>query len=471
MPKLSTYDVLIIGSGSAGFSAAEAAHAQGAKVCVIESDRLGGECPNYACVPSKALLKTAQMYRAVQHARDFGIPSSLASVSFSELMKYRHHVVETITGGGVFGDRYEKIFTKLGIHVKKGTAEFGDDDTVEVHGEMIRAKAFVIATGTVDYIPPITGIQKFKYLKWKDALCLSKQPQSLAIIGGGPVGCEIAVFFATFGTRVVLLQSAPYVLHREDKEISLLAQEALERLKIEVVTNANVTEVVNGGAGVLGVSVDVGGNNKMHAVEQVLLAAGNRPNTHGLGLEELEVETDERGWIRTNKEQKTNLSHIFAAGDVTGGMRFTHTAHYEGYVAGYNAALVAKNKRSARRKSDERVIPRAMFIAPEVASVGMTQAEVTKAYKKAMVGRAQIATLSRSVTDQTRFGMLKIVAHPSTRKVLGGHMIGERAGEVIHEIALAIHLGATVDKLATLIHAFPTYSEAVAAAANSTRIE
>lgn len=471
MSKFPIYDVIVIGSGSAGFSAAEAARAQGASVCMIEEERLGGECPNYACVPSKAILKAAKAYRSLMVARHFGVQTGKVSFDFAEVMKYRQGAVDTITGGGSFGRRYEQIFKKMGVDVKQGRARFVAEDTVEVESEHLRARAFVVATGTVDFIPPIPGLDRAKHLEWKEAIQMTKQPKSLGIIGGGPVGCEIATFFASFGTRVVLVQSAPHVLHREDPEIAGLARQALEGLGVEVVTSANVFEVVNGGAGVYGMQVDVGGNRKMHAVEQLIVATGRRANTQGLHLEEADVKTDERGWIVTNREQRTSASHVFAAGDVDGGMQFTHTAHHEGYVAGYNAALTAKNRRTARMKSDERVVPRATFIVPEVASVGMTAPEAQKAYKKALVGRCEIATLGRAVTDSARFGLLKIVAHPKTRKVLGGHMIGERAGEVIHEIALAIHVGASVDKLATLIHAYPTFSEAVAVAASGVRME
>jgi mercuric reductase len=465
------YDVIVIGSGAAGFSAVESARAEGAKVCLIEQDRLGGECPNDACVPSKALLKTASIYRQTQHTREFGIQIGAVTFDFAEIMKYRQRVVETITGGGVFGERYEKIFRSLNVDVKKGKAVFVDQHTVEVNGVHLQGKAFVIATGTLEYIPPIVGLETVKYLRWKEAMQLKRLPKSLAIIGGGPVGCELATFFSSFGVRIVLLQSASRVLHREDAEISALAREALSDLKIEILTNANVVEVINGGVGAYGLKVDVAGNRTMHAVEQIVLAAGKRANTDGLGLEKAGVRLDSRGNIVTSKEQKSSVAHIFAAGDVDDGMMFTHTAHHEGFVAGRNAALLAKKKRAPRSRSDERVVPRCTFIAPEVASVGMTQEEAKEAIGKALIGRSQIAALGRAVTDNTRVGMLKIVAHPKTRKALGGHMIGERAGEVIHEIALAIHLGATVDKLACMIHAYPTYSEIVSVAASNVRLE
>lgn len=471
MPKIQTFDVIIIGSGSAGFSAAEAARKAGASVCVVEQERLGGECPNFACIPSKALLKAASVFRLAGRAREFGVNVGSVSYDFDSVIKYRESVVKSITGGGIFGDRYEKILRSLNITLKIGQAKFVDEHTIEVKGENLIGKTFVIATGTVDFVPPIKGIETLKYLRWKDALLLKRQPKSLAIIGGGPVGCELATFFASFGTRVVLIQSAPQVLHREDEEIAGLARETLESLGVEVITNANVFEVVNGGGGVYGVHVDVAGNRTMHAVEQVVLSAGTRANIAGLGLEEIDVEIDKRGFIITTKEQRTSVVHIFAAGDVDGGLQFTHTAHHEGYVAGYNAALTAKKKRTARMKIDERVVSRVTFLSLEVASVGMTQKEAKEAFGKVLVGRYPIAALGRAVTEHSSDGMMKLVAHPKTRKILGGHMIGNRAGEVIHEVALAIYLNAIIDKLAGMIHAFPTYSESITAAASSSKLE
>lgn len=468
--KKNNFDVIVIGSGSAGFSAAGSARAQGTRVCIIEQDRLGGECPNFACVPSKALLKTAAVYRLVQHAREFGIQTGSVSYDFGQLMDYRKRIVETLTGGGARGARYEKIFSTLGIEVKMGRASFLNEQTIDVDGEHLTARAFVIATGSIDFRPPIAGLESVKYLRWKDALLLARQPKSLAIIGGGPVGCELSTFFVSFGTRVVLLQSAPRVLHREDEEISALALERLYALKVQVVLNANVQEVVNGGAGVYGVKVKAGTEEIMHAVEQIVLATGKQSNIDGLGLDEIGVGMNKQGAIRVNKYQATDVSHIFAAGDVDGGMQFTHTAHYEGRIAGHNAALLAKKKRSAKLFVDERVVPRVTFLDPEVASVGMTTGEAKQKLKKVLVGRCEIATLGRSVTEQRRFGLLKIIVHPKTRKVLGGHMIGERAGEVIHEVALAMYLNVSIDKLSEMIHAYPTFSEAVVVAASNVEV-
>ncbi len=467
MPKVPSYDVVIIGTGSAGFSAAEGARSLGASVCVIEKEKFGGECPNYACVPSKALLKAAKVYRTLNHARGLGIEIGKRDFDFSAVMAYRKKVVETITGGGIHGDRYHDLLEQLGAHCLMGDARFIDAHTLEVNGSNIHGKAIVIATGTVDFIPPILGLDSSAYSSWKDVIRASRQPKTMGIIGGGPVGCEIATIYASLGTKVTIFQTAPVILNREDKEISLLAGKTLEQLGVEIITGAQISEVVNTGGGVTGVKVA----GKMHAFEELVVATGKRPNIATLGLEEAGVLLDERGALNTTKEQRTNVKHILAAGDVDGGMQFTHTAHHEGWVAGYNAALSAKRKRTAPRKVDLRVVPRATFIDPEVASVGLTEAQARKKHETLVIGRWQVAALGRAVTDSKRFGLIKLVAHPKTRKLLGAHIIGERAGEVIHEAALAIYLGATIDKLSGMIHAFPTYSEGLKAAAAAAKEE
>ncbi len=466
-----TYDVIVIGNGSAGFSAVEAARNSGASVCVIEKEVLGGECPNFACVPSKAILKAAKTYRTVQHARGFGIELGKIGFDFSEVMKYRQKVVDTITGGGEIGDRYRQILEKLKVDVKMGEAVFLDDKTLSVDGELVHGKTIIIATGTVDFVPPITGIDETHFIGWKEAISQKRQPKSMAIIGGGPVGCEIATFYASFGTRVVLFQGAPTILNREDEEIAAIAQDAIGKLGVEVFANAKVTEVIDAQGGVYGVKADVNGEQVTSAVDQIVVAAGKRANVQGLALEEAGVELDQRGNIKTGKDQRTSVKHIFAAGDVVGGMQFTHTAHHRGYVAGHNAALTAQKKRTAPRKVDMRVVPRVTFVEPEVASVGMTATQVKKMHKQVLVGRYQVAALGRAVTENARVGLIKIVAHPKTGKILGGHVIGERAGEVVHEIALAIYLNTTMEKLAGMIRAFPTYSEGISAAAAMAKIE
>lgn len=466
MSKKQSFDVIVIGSGSAGFSAVEAASAQGVSVCLIEKARLGGECPNYACIPSKALLKSAHAYRSLSQLREVGVDISKKNIEWEDVQEYRKRVVERITGGGTKGDRYLTILKKLGVKHVLGEATFIDDNTIQVNEKTFTAKSIVIAAGTEDFIPPISGIDKIPYLNWKQALQLKKLPKSIAIIGGGPVGCEMATIFASFGVRVTLLQASPYVLNREDSDVSERAFQALKQLGVDVVVSANIEEFVNGRVGVIGLRVQSDEGENMYAVEQVILATGKRFNASNLGVDTLRMTLDERGYIKTNRQQKTSIKHIFAAGDVNGGLQFTHTAHHEGWVAGYNAAQGAKGKNSFK-KTDERVVPRVTFIDPEVASVGLTEAQVMEEHGAVFVGSYDIGTLGRSVTEDERLGFIKIVAHPKTKQILGGHAICPHAGEMIHEIALAMYLNAQMEDLASMIHAFPTYSEGIKAAAST----
>lgn len=464
-----TYDVIVVGSGSAGFSAAEAASSLGASVCLVEKDKLGGECPNLACIPSKALLASARALRNAHETKLFGAACGVVSFQFEDIMKYRDRVVEKITGGGARGVRYEHLLKDLHVDVVYGRAEFEDDRTVIVDNVRLEGKTMVIATGSTDFIPDIPGLDQVHFWHWYDALSKKRQPKSLAIIGGGPVACEIATFYATFGTRIVLIQRSSRLLSREDEECARFAEDQLRAMGVDIVTDATISNIVDGRGGVYGVHVDVRGVKTMHAVEQIVVATGKRARTSG--LEAAALKLDASGAVVVTKEQQTNKKHLFAAGDVCGGMILTNVAHHEGFVAGYNAALVALNKRSPKIIRDERVVPRVTFVEPEFASVGATAEDVKTRFGSVFVGRSQMQSLGRSLADHAPNGIVKLVAHPKTRKILGGSIIGPHAGEMIHEVSLAIYANLTMDKLAEMIHAFPTYAEAVRDAASQLTLE
>src|SRR3990167_9307669 len=239
MPTHKSYDVIILGSGSAGFSAAEAAHKQGASVCVVEKEKFGGECPHVACIPTKAMLKTSKVLHSLRQARDFGMSVGGIEIDFLKMMAYTKKVVQQVTGGGNEKDLYQKKLGQLGIDTVVGEGAFFDGQTMVVKSiqteTWLKAKAFAIATGTIPFIPSIEGIEQVHTLTFKDIWSLKHQPKSLAIIGGGPVGCEFATFFSAIGTHVTLIHSGPYVLHREDEEIARLAQEAMEEQGIEII--------------------------------------------------------------------------------------------------------------------------------------------------------------------------------------------------------------------------------------------
>lgn len=448
-----TYDLLVIGSGSAGFSAAHAAKGTGRRIGIVEADRLGGECPNWACVPTKVLLKSAYEFRAAQRAATYGVHYKDVSLSFTDVMKRRGKIA-----GALGGPRIASIADQLGIDVLRGFATFLDEHTIEVDGKQVTADKFVIATGSTTFVPPIPGLDTVDWIDFKAAVSLEAPPKSLLIVGGGPVGCELALAYATFGSKVTMLQAADQVLHREDEALSELARAGLEAAGIAVHTGVEVVRVQEGAPGVQA-QVRIGKAIQTFKAERLLLATGKTAATAGLGCKAAGVDVDAKGRVVTNSELRTTAKHIWAAGDVDGGMQFTHMAHYEGALAGKNAFA------KTGTRVDDRVVPRVTFVDPEIASVGLTETQVKERYGSCLAGTFDYKGLGRAFLDDHRTGLVKIVADPKTRKILGGHVAGERAGELVHQIAMAMQLRARVEDVATMIHAYPTYSEAVAGAA------
>ncbi|MFH1632221.1 MAG: NAD(P)/FAD-dependent oxidoreductase [bacterium] len=454
------FDVLIIGAGAAGISAAQAASSAGAKVCMIEKAEMGGECPNWACVPSKAMLTSAKMYHmAKHHLEDFGLHADGVTFSFSRIMLRKDNIVSAITGKG---KRIGKMMTGSGVKVEHGAAEFVDSHTIMVGKKKISAKSIIIATGSTNFVPPIDGIDKVG-LGFREVVSLRRQPGSVAIVGAGPVGCEFATFFAMLGTKVTLLQLDKQILNREDLEIAAIVEKKLSDYGANILTDTKTLGVARQGRKKR-VTYQTGRMKRQSVlVDQVIVAAGKRASLDGIKIEKSGVKVDAKGRLKLNDKLQTNVGHIFAAGDVTGGMMFTHIAHEEGEVAGHNAVC---SRPGSMRRRDLRVVPRVTFTHPEVASVGVTQAEAAIMKMKFEVISFPVGSLARAITDGSREGMIKLVVDKKSRKILGAHMAGNHAGDVIHEAALAMHANLTVDDIAATIHAFPTYSEALAAAAS-----
>ncbi|PIQ67680.1 dihydrolipoyl dehydrogenase [Candidatus Uhrbacteria bacterium CG_4_10_14_0_2_um_filter_41_7] len=458
------FDVIVIGSGSAGFSAAETAQARGAKVLVIESGDWGGECPNSACIPTKALLKSAKRYREVtKNLEDFGISAGSVGFSFANIMAEKNKIVDLITS---HGQKIPRLAKEFGIQTVKGKAVFLDQNTIVVEKKKYTAKAFVIATGAIDFIPPIAGLTELGFISYKDIMKMKKLPKSIAIIGGGAVSCEFATFFSTFGVKVHILQLDPTILIREDVEIANLATHELMKNGVEVYVDTKTLSVEKYGRRKR-VTFDEGKHQREHIiVDEVMVAAGKRANVSELKLENAKVKVDDRGRLKVTEDLQTSAKHIFTAGDVSGGFLFTHTARTEGAIAGNNVVNFLEKQKS-RLKRDMRVVPRVTFTNPEVASVGITSDTAGMLKKEVLIGRFPIGALGRAVTERDRRGLVKIIVDKKTRKILGGHIIGERAGELIHEIAFAMEVDCRVDVLANMIHAYPSYSEAIAGAASS----
>lgn len=451
------YDVIVIGGGAAGTEAAFAISNALKKVCLIEESKLGGECPNWACIPSKAMAKCAQSYYFAKHKmNNFGVYAESVTYNYKKIMTYKNAVVEVIAGA----NRMEKLLSSARVDVVKGRAQFVNDKTVAVGQELFSANKIVIATGTESFIPPITGLEEVGYMTFRDAVTKTVAPKSIVIVGGGPVACEFASFYAMLGIKVILIEIAKSILQFEDSEISTLATNDLKELGVDVLLNTRVLSVQKHGRKKMIIFQEGRKIRKNVLVDEILIAVGKRANTSWLDLEKAGVKLDKRGFVAVNEMLQTNKKHIFAVGDITGMVQLTSVAHYHGALAAQN--ILAKSMRTMK-KVDLSIVPSVVFMKQEVASVGLSSEMAKKNKIKFNVHKFPIGYLGRAVTDSEGSGLLKIITEKKTDRLLGGHMIGPRAGEVIHEIALGIKLNAKLSDLTEMIHAFPTYSEAIPA--------
>jgi len=455
------FEIIIIGSGPAGVAAAEAAHAAGARsIAVVESaPRLGGECPNWGCIPTKSLLSSIEGIVAAKHQGRYTVDLPKAGVDFGSLLKRERRIVDLVTGGG----RIEKVLNELGVELIRGRAKFTGPDEIEVAGKRYAAARFIIAAGGVQVIPMIPGLRETGYLTVEDILGLAKTPRSLVIIGGGPIGCEFAQIFAPLGAAVTIIEYADHILPREDAEIAAVVEQSFRDQKIDLLTSTKIEAVDRErDSVVLTVRLRDGGTRQVKA-EKIFLAAGRKPDLSGLGLETAGVGINEDGRVLFNDFFQTDNPAIYIAGDAAGRMMYTSVAHREGSAAGHNA--VKGNEISVNLS----VLPRGTYCHPEVGSVGLTEKEARDQGFEVGVGRAPYAMLSRSLTSGEMEGLVKIVADLKTGLILGGHIVGQSASELVHELALAMYTGLTYQDLANMIHAFPTFAEGIGAAANDVK--
>lgn len=455
-PKTSSiFEVVIIGGGGAGIAAVEGARDAGAKkICLVEAGDLGGECPHRACVPTKSLLASAKMYKSfLKNGPEFGVHGR-PKFDLKQAMARKEAVIDAITGGG----RLESYLKSQGVELIKGKAVFEDAHTLRAGSRVLNTKTVVIATGAIDVMPPIAGIDEVDVLSYADAVDLPRLPQSIAIIGGGPVGSEFATFFASVGVRTVLIEPADHLLVHEEAELSLLAETAMRDLGVTVLTKTKPLGLKKEQKGIR-VTYQVGQRPRQYVwVEAVLVAAGKIPNLQNLAVERAKVKTDNTGRVAVNSKLQTNTKHVFLAGDVSGRLMFTHTAHYEGYIAGWNAI-----KPKEAYDTDLSVIPRVTFVDPELASVGLTQAQALKAGYAPVIYRTPLHMLARAAVDGKQTGLMKVIVDKKSDLILGAHMLGEHAGEVIHELALAMRHALPFGAVRSGLRAYPTYSEAISA--------
>ena len=446
-PSTFDFDLICIGSGSAGTVAANLSGQAGHRVAVIEADLVGGECPNFGCIPTKALLRaTGSLTRAAQ-ARAYGLEASDLNLNYAKVQAYKDRA-RTNTGA----DQGDKALTSLGISFFRGQAQFLTPWVVQVGDRRLRSRNFLIATGAETAIPPIPGLETTPFLTARQAIELPRPPQSLLIIGGGAIGCELAEIFRAFRVRVQIVEAADRLLPAEDPEVGQVVGRIMTNKGIQVQVAASATRVSRAGQ-MVRVDFSHQDNSQQAVVDQLILATGKQPTLANLNLEAAQVTTS-NGRLVVNDRLQTSQKHIYAAGDVIGPHCFTHMAIYQSQIVAHN--LWNRNK----RRVSYRVVPRCIFLDPEVAAVGPTEAELQQGQIKYRKAITPISAIGRSNTSQQRTGLVKVLASPRGR-LLGGTIIAPRAGEMIHELAVAVRANLTTRDLVDTIHAFPTWSQAI----------
>jgi pyruvate/2-oxoglutarate dehydrogenase complex dihydrolipoamide dehydrogenase (E3) component len=452
------YDLGVLGGGAAGLTAAAGAAQFGAETILVEkADKLGGDCLHFGCVPSKTLIRTAGVWSLVRRAKEFGLPEvALPPVSLAAIMGRVHSVIDTIQEH----DSPER-FCRLGAEVRFGTPRFVDDHTVSVGGDRLTARAWIIATGSSPSLPPVEGLDTVPYWTNETVFSQKELPGRLLILGGGPIGVEMAQAFRRLGSQVTIVEYADQVLGPEDPDIALILRNRLEAEGVKVFTNTKAVQAVAVNSSVLLRVARAQGEGEPWTIEGdvLLVAAGRKPNVEGLELSAAGVDFSPRG-VPSDRRMRSNVPHIYACGDVNGVFPFTHVAGYEAGIALSNAVL------RLPRKADYTKVPWCTYTDPEVASVGLNEKRATAAGVEYRMLEAEFRNVDRALAEGETEGKIKVLISPSGA-LLGCQIAGHHAGELIHEWVAAINGGVKLSTLAGAIHAYPTLAEISKKAAGS----
>ncbi len=449
-PRRFDFNLIVIGAGSAGLVSAYIAAAVKAKVALIERHRMGGDCLNTGCVPSKTLLRSARLMADARNSERYGIARVNTEIDFAKVMQRVHEVIAKVEPH----DSVER-YTELGVDVIKGNARILSPWEVEVDGRRYTARSLIIATGAQARVPEIEGLDSVDFRTSDTLWEIRELPKQLVVIGGGPIGCELAQAFARLGSKVTMIQKGPRLLPREDADASKLIEARFAEEGIDVVTDCEAIRVEGDkkGGTLIGKR---GGVEVKFGFDRLLLALGRKPNVDGFGLQELGVEIDKRGTVQTDVLMRTNFPNILVAGDVAGPYQFTHVAAHQAWYASVNALIAP----FWSFKADYRVIPWATFTDPEVARVGLSEAEAKEQEIEVEVTRYGLDDLDRAIADSADHGYVKILTPPGKDTILGATIVGEHAGDLLAEFVLAMKHGIGLNKLLGTIHIYPTMSEA-----------
>jgi dihydrolipoamide dehydrogenase len=459
------FDAIVIGAGPGGYPAGIRLGQLKVKTCVVEREYMGGVCLNVGCIPSKAVIHAAKTFEKIGHADELGIGvAAKPTIDMKKLQAWKGGVVNKLTGG------VKTLLKGNGAEIVMGKARLGkpgpDGHRVIVESstgtQTLVAKNVVIATGSRPMEIPGFKIDQKRIIDSTGALALDEVPPRLIVIGGGYIGLELGMVYAKFGSKVTVVEALPSILASMDKECVAVVARKLRKMGVEVMTEAKAKSWEDkGDRAVLTVELKDGQGTKTATIDadKILLAIGRRPNSEDLGLAEAGVAVDRRGFITVDDQLRTNVPGIYAIGDVVGGMMLAHKATKEGEVV---AEIIAGHKAAF----DVRTIPAVVFTDPEIASTGLTEEEAkAKGHATLKVGKFPFAALGRALSVNDTEGFAKIVADGKTEEILGAHIVGNGAADLISEVALAIEMGAVVQDLNLTIHPHPTLSEAVREAA------
>lgn len=464
-----TYDLIVIGGGSAGLVAAGGAATLGAKVALIEQNALGGDCLYTGCVPSKTIIKSARFARQAREASKYGfqdLEPRFLNDSFASITNRVQNVIEIIEHHDA-----PEVFEKMGVNIVFGTPKFLDPNEIEVslknsnQKRVMRAKRFCISTGSRPLVPPIEGLRETGFITNEEVFHLKELPQRLIILGAGAIGIELGQSFARFGSRVTIIESADRILIKEDAEVSALMEKLLQAEGLEILTTAKAVKVHKLVNSAKVVTVESGGKTYEIEADEILAAVGRQPNIESLDLQKAGVEYDEKR-IKTNAYLQTSQKHIFAAGDVTAHFQFTHIADYEAQIVIKNAFVPFLFK----KKTDFRVVPWATFTEPEIGRVGLTEAEAKEKFGNAVkIYKVNFTENDRAQTEGSTDGFAKIVTNKN--RIVGATLVGEHAGELIHEFVWAMKENLKVSDLNKIIRVYPTLAKITQAIGTEATLE
>jgi dihydrolipoamide dehydrogenase len=477
------FDLVVVGGGPGGYPAAIRAAQLGLKTALVDKERLGGVCLNWGCIPTKAMLRSAEVLETMQHSADYGVLADNVRLDYSAVLKRKDRVVKTLTDG-VAG-----LLKTNGVTVVNGHARLAGPTAVEVVGvgdaplgpggplynaapapdgrpqARLEGRNLIVATGSTPVLLPIPGIDLPGVITSDGAFLLAEVPKRIVIIGASAVGAEWATMFHAFGSDVTMVELMPTLIPAEDEDMGKALARSFAKRGIKVQTGRTVSEIHETGKGKrqpapLRVTVTDPDGQHPEQVETdvVLVGVGRRPNTEGLGLEGTGVTTDQRGWVQVDEKLRTSVPGVYAIGDVTGKVLLAHVASHQGLVT---AGVIAGHA----ERMDYKAVPAATFTHPEVASVGLTEAKAREAGHDVVVGRFPFSALGRAQTYGSTEGLVKVVADQEYGEVLGVHIIGPSASDLIPEAVLAMHLEATLADIADTIHAHPTLGEGTLEAA------